>query len=128
MSTSSLFLSLASLTYTSQRIPVSELLFSDRKKKRNDVLDAVATFVNDLSAHLKAKKDLSSHEAEFLSFVKPLVYFQTTTELGLESLLLLVFPPTYSQRKQNSLLSRTISELVAQQLKRDQISIVELFP
>jgi hypothetical protein len=73
-------------------------------------------------------KSNTSIESIFKAFMKPLKFFSTTTPVGMPYRLCLLFPPTKSFKESNSLNSVTICNLAAQRLKKDEISIVELFP
>ena len=63
-----------------------------------------------------------------MSFMKPLKFFSTTTPVGMPLRMVLLFPPSESYIKKDSLQSRTIREMAAQGLNKEKISIVELFP
>jgi len=67
-------------------------------------------------------------ESTFMSFMKPLKFFSTTTHVGMMLRMVLLFPPSESYGKKDSLESRTIREMAAQQIDKNKISIVELFP
>jgi hypothetical protein len=94
--------------------------------RRNRVLAALKLAVEELLN--VCETDNSSMALTFKSFMGPLVFFCTSTSVGLPLRMVLLFPPTQSYRKQDSLISKTIQELKAQQLEPKNISIVELFP
>ena len=73
-------------------------------------------------------KSNTSIEATFKTFMELLVFFCTTTPVGMPLRTVLFFPPSESYGKKDSLQSRTIREMDAQGLNKDLISIVELFP
>ena len=73
-------------------------------------------------------KSNTSIESIFKAFMKPLKFFSTTTPVGMPLRMVLLFPPSESYGKNDSLQSRTIREMAAQGLNKDLISIVELFP
>ena len=73
-------------------------------------------------------KSNTSIESIFKAFMKPLKFFSTTTPVGMPLRMVLLFPPSESYGKKDSLESRTIREMAAQQIDKNKISIVELFP